>query len=439
MKLDLSLKQTQRLAMTTELRQSIEILQYNNFELIDFLVKESEENPTLELEIPNIEYDYYSANTNKNYYNKSSDDEEDVGFEKFVSEEETLYDYVYEQLISTDLEVDERNIGEYLLGLMDENGYIRGDLYDFSNKYNFPFDKVKKVLNVLQTFYPIGVCSTSISECLIRQAEVKGYSDLVISIIREDLVDLAENRVEFLADKYDKSNKEIQDAFDKIRNLEPKPGKFMSFSSNPTKFIIPDLLLEIKNGEIYLYFNEESFPKVSYNNYYSNLMTESIDKDAEDYLKDKFKNTNWIIKSIQQRRETIFKVATAICNKQKDFLLGKGSLVPMTMNDISVEVDVHESTVSRTVNGKYLQAPDRIYELKDFFKGGIKSDRGEVSVDEIKLFIKTSIETEDKNKPLSDQNITDSLNNLGYKISRRTVAKYRTSMGILSSSKRKRY
>lgn len=437
MKLDLSLKQTQKLAMTTELRQSIEILQYNNFELIDFLVKESEENPTLELEIPNIEYDYHSAGSNKNY--SKSDDEEDLGFEKFVSEEETLYDYVYEQLISTDLKTDERDIGEYLLGLMDENGYIRGDLYEFSNKYNFPFDKVEKVLAILQTFYPIGVCSTSISECLIKQAEVKGYSDLVISIIREDLVDLAENRVEFLAEKYDKSNKEIQKAFDKIRNLEPKPGKFMSFSSNPTKFIIPDLILEIKNGEIYLYFNEESFPKVSYNNYYSNLMTENIDKDAENYLKDKFKSTNWIIRSIQQRRETIFKVATAICNRQKVYLLGEGPLVPMTMKDISEEVDVHESTVSRTVNGKYIQAPDKIYELKDFFKGGIKSDSGEVSVDEIKLFIKTSIETEDKNKPLSDQNITDNLNNLGYEISRRTVAKYRTSMGILSSSKRKRF
>lgn len=439
MKLDLSLKQTQKLAMTTELRQSIEILQYNNFELINYLVKESEENPTIELDLPNIEYDYYSAGSNKNYSKSGDDEETDIGFERFVSEEETLHDYVYEQLISTDLSLEKRKIGEYLLGLMDESGYIKGDLYEFSNKYNFSFEDVEEVLKVLQDFYPVGVCATTLSECLTKQALKKGYDDLVLSIINEDLVDMAENRVSILADKYKKSNKEIQTAFDKIRSLEPRPGRFMSFSSNPTKFIIPDLILEIENNEIFLYFNEDSFPKVSYNRYYKSLMEEKIEKDAREYLKDKFRSTNWIIKSIEQRRETIYKVATAIINKQKDYILGKAPLVPMTMEDISKEVDVHESTVSRTVNGKYIQAPNKIYELKDFFKGGIETDTGKVSVDEIKLFIKTSIETEDKKNPLSDQDITDKLNNLGYQISRRTVAKYRSSMNILSSTKRKRY
>ena len=156
-------------------------------------------------------------------------------------------------------------------------------------------------------------------------------------------------------------------------------------------------------------------------------------------MKEKFKSTNWIIRSIEQRRETILTVATAICEKQKEFLLDKGHLIPMTMKEIANEVDVHESTISRTVNGKYIQTPNKIIELKDFFTGGIETESGEVSVEEIKLFIRTTIETEDKLKPISDQDITNRLNDLGFKISRRTVAKYRDGMGILSSSKRKRY
>ena len=152
MRLDISLQQTQKLAMTTELRQSIEILQYNHFELIDFLMKESEENPTIEVEVGSIEFDYYSGSKASNYKDES-DSEEDIGFEKYVSSQETLYDYMYEQLISIEIEDDERIIGEYLLGLMNENGYIEGDLYEFSNRYEFSFMKVKKVLKILQDYY----------------------------------------------------------------------------------------------------------------------------------------------------------------------------------------------------------------------------------------------------------------------------------------------
>ncbi len=438
MRLDISLQQTQKLAMTTELRQSIEILQYNHFELIDFLMKETEENPTIEVEFGSLEYDFYSGSGSSSYQDRE-DSDEDTSFEKFVSSDETLYDYVYEQLISINLKEDERIIGEYLLGLMDENGYIEGDLYEFSNRYEFSFMKVKKVLKILQNFYPTGICATNLSECLLKQAEEKNLDEVTKSIIREDLVDLAENRVEFLASKYNKSNREIQESFDKIRQLDPRPGQFMNFTDNPVKFIIPDLILEIEGDRLILSFNEESFPKVRQSKFYRDLLKDDIEINAKAFLREKFKSTNWIIKSIEQRRETILKVATAICEKQKDFLLDRGHLNPMTMKEIAKEVDVHESTVSRTVNGKYMQTPNRVIELKDFFKGGIETDGGEVSVEEIKLFIRTTIETEDKTKPVSDQDITNDLNDLGYKISRRTVAKYRDSMGILSSSKRKRY
>lgn len=438
MRLDISLKQTQKLAMTTELRQSIEILQYNHLELLDFLTKATEENPTLEVDVDEYKIDYLS-NNNYSYANGETDEEEDFNYEKFAYNEETLYDYVYEQLIVSNLSSLEMKIGELLLGNMDDNGYIQMDFYKFSNDYKFSFDDVQKVLAVLQNFYPIGICSTNLSECLLKQADYKGFDDVTKSIIKWDLVDLAENRVEFLAGKYSVSNKEIQASFDKIRSLEPKPGKFINKSNNPTKYIIPDIILEVVDEEIVLTLNEESFIRASKNNFYSDLIKSDIDLDAKNYLKDKFKETSWIIKSINQRRETILKVATAICQIQKDYFVHNSYLVPMTMGDVASIVNVHESTISRTCNGKYIQTPNRVIELKEFFSTGMETVDGTVSVEEIKLYIKTAIEAEDKHKPISDQKITDDLNALGYKISRRTVQKYRDSLGILGSSKRKRF
>lgn len=437
MRLDISIQQTQKLTMTTELRQSIEILQYNNFELVEFLMKELEENPTIEVDIDNYEYDFYSVSGAGQVY--TEDKEEELAFEKFISKGETLYDYVYEQLISTNLIEEEMRVGKYLLGMMNESGYIEGDLYELSNKYKFPFNIVQKVLNILQGFYPIGICATSLSECLLRQAEEKAFDSITKSIIKKDLVDMAENRIEFLADKYKVSNKEIQESFDKIRQLNPRPGQFINFTDNPVKFIIPDLILEIEGENLILTFNEESLPKVNQSPFYKDLLKDNIGMEAKAYLREKFQSTNWIIKSINQRRETVLKVAKAICEIQKDFLLDRGHLKPLTMKELAAKVGVHESTVSRTVNGKYLQMPNRVMELKEFFKGAIETDKGEVSIEEIKLFIRTAIETEDKRKPLSDQYITNMLNESGYKISRRTVAKYRDSLGILSSSKRKRF
>lgn len=437
MRLDISLKQTQKLAMTTELRQSIEILQYNQFELIEFLMKESEENPTIDVDVKNIELDFYSNSNKINYNNEDRD--EDTSFEKYIPKEENLYDYVYEQLILTDLNSEERKIGEYLLGMMDENGYIKVDLYEFSNKYKFSFNKIKKVLETMQDFYPTGICSTNLSECLLKQGYEKDFDETTLEIIKRDLVDVAENRIEHLASKYNVSPQDIQASFDNIKSLEPKPGKFMSLDSNPTKYIIPDVLLEIEGDELIIRLNEESLIKVSQNDFYKDLFKENIDDSAKDFLKDKFKNTNWIIKSILQRRDTILKVSKAICENQKDYLINNSHLKPMTMSDIAKELDIHESTVSRTVNGKYIQTPTKIIELKEFFKGGLVKDDEEVSVEEIKLYIKTAIESENKKKPISDQKITDNLNNLGYQISRRTVAKYRDLMGIQSSSKRKRF
>lgn len=435
MKLDVSLKQSQKLVMTTELRQSIEILQFNKQELLEFLSDLALENPTMDLEIKNYSIDDYSYTRPRN----SQDEDEDYSFEKYISQEETLYDYLYEQLLALKLNKTERQIGKLLLENIDDKGYIIIDLYEFSNRYKFSFSSVLKVLNLMKDFLPLGICASSLEECLLKQAQAKGLSKLTQAIINWDLVDLAENRVGLLADRYGVEKEDIQKSFDEIRKLNPKPGSFLSKDPKPTKFISPDVILEVKADKLNLSLNDENNFSIARNQDYLNIFKEDIDLETRTYLKDKFKETNWIIRSLKQRGTTILKVAEALCLIQKDFLLKQGPLKPLTMKELANKLNLHESTISRTCNGKYIQTPSKVMELKEFFTTGLTSDQGLVSANELKLYIKTAIKTEDRNKPLSDQKIADDLNALGYKISRRTVQKYRDEMGILSSTKRKRF
>lgn len=435
MKLDVSLKQSQKLAMTTELRQSIEILQFNIQELQEFLSDLALENPTMDLEIKRNSIEDYSYKKSR----KSQDEDEDYFFEKYISQEETLFDYLYEQLLSLKLNKTERQIGRLLLENIDDKGYIIIDLYEFSNRYKFSFSSVLKVLNLMKDFLPVGICASSLEECLLKQAQAKGLSKLTQALINWNLVDLAENRVGLLADKYGVENEEIQKSFDEIKKLNPKPGSFLNRDPKPTKFIIPDVILEFEGDETKLFLNEENKISIARNQDYLNMFKADVDLETRTYLKDKFKETNWIIRSLRQRGETILKVSGALCHIQKDFLLSKGPLKPLTMKELANKLDLHESTISRTCNGKYIQTPNKVMELKEFFTRGLTSDQGLVSANELKLYIKTAIKTEDKRKPLSDQKITDELNALGYNISRRTVQKYRDEMGILSSTKRKRF
>lgn len=441
MKLDVSLKHLQKLTMTKELRQSIDILQYNYFELLEFLKDELETNPTMDMEMDD---DLLASKGYENSYDYGQfdyDDQEDDrnSFERYAQKSETLYDYVLEQLKTSTVSEDKKRIGELMLGYMDENGYLPIDLIEFSNNYNVSYVDAEAVLGFLQTFEPLGVCSTNLIECLIKQAVAKGYDQMTVNIIKEDLVSIAENRVEFIAKKYQISNREAQEKFDLIKDLDPKPGKFIAYDDNPIKFIVPDLILEIVDGEPEIRFNDDYYPRIYINEYYQRILKSTKDKEVLEYLKEKIKNSNWVIKSIEQRRGTILSVAKAICEIQKGFIVNKEHLLPMTLSDIANRIEMHESTVSRSVNGKFIQTPTGVFELRDFFKSSIESSDSNVSSEEIKSFIKEVIDAEDKKKPLSDQAITDRLEKLGYKISRRTVTKYREALDYPSSTKRKRY
>jgi RNA polymerase sigma-54 factor len=260
-------------------------------------------------------------------------------------------------------------------------------------------------------------------------------------LIEEHLADLANNRLSAVAKDMGISVQDVQDMADVIRTLEPKPGRQFA-SEMTTKYIIPDVIVERVDDDYVVTINENSVPRLSVSSYYKKLLHQAdTDKQLADYLAERVSSATWLIRSIEQRKQTIYNVVTAVVKYQREFF-DKGSkyLKTLTLKDIAEEVGIHESTVSRSINGKYLQCPRGVYEIKYFFSAGVSGSEGEgISSNSIKEFIKEIVENEDPKKPYSDQKMVEIFEEKGIAISRRTVAKYRDEMGILSSSKRKRF
>lgn len=272
----------------------------------------------------------------------------------------------------------------------------------------------------------------------LRQAKIQ---DLKLEeIICNHLSDIAENRLSYISKALNISMEEVNNYIDIIKKFEPKPGR--QFSRGDIRYIIPDVILQKVDNEYVIIINEAASPRLSINQQYRKMLMEA-EKESQisKYLTDKLNSALWLIKSIEQRKQTIYNVVRTIISHQYDFFeKGKRHLVPMTLKQVSEEIGIHESTVSRAVNGKYLQCPSGIYELKYFFSSGVSNNQGSgIASVGVKEIIKELINNEDEYKPLSDQYIMEILNKKGMKISRRTVTKYREEMEIPASFKRKRY
>ncbi len=469
---DLTIEQTQKLSMTPELIQAIQILQFNTQELDSFVQNELLENPILEIgkkeegptdnnsedldkkekeiekereseidlreKIKEAEYDDISY---KQWEYNSSDDDE-YNFEQYVSEEKTLEDYLLMQLQFTKLKGVDVTIGRYIIEALDENGYLTVSAEEISRAFKVDIDRVLDVLDVIQTFEPVGVAARDLRECLIIQLAAKGQlTDEIEYIIVNLLEDLANNRIANIAKVLGLTPKEVQNISDVIKSLEPKPGRRFS-SGESTKYIVPDIFVEKIDGEYIVTTNDSSVPQLMVSSYY-NKLTQQATEDAElnKYLNDRFNSAIWLIKSIEQRKQTIYNVATAVVKYQKDFFdNGEKYLKTLTLKQIADEVGVHESTVSRSINGKYMESPRGVFEMKYFFSSGVSSDNGTgISSNSIKFLIKEIVDGENPKKPYSDQDMVEILSEKGIEISRRTVAKYREGMNILSSSKRRRF
>ena len=451
---ELTIEQTQKLSMTPELIQAIQILQYNNQELNEYIDKELLENPILEseyhkesdteIDIDSLRDQLIQADENVEAYKQweSHSTSDEYSYENFVAFNYTLTEFLIEQLHFSSLKGQDAEIGRYIIENIDDNGYLSMSLEEICRVLDVDLDSCERVLDVIHTFEPSGVGARDLNECLIIQlASLGELTDEIEFIISNRLNDLADNKYALISKDMGISIAEVQGIADLIKTLEPKPGRGFD-SDNSIKYIIPDIYVEETNGEYVVSANDGSTPSLHISSYYNSLTEEAkSDKELSNYLNNRFNSAMWLMKSIEQRKKTIYNVASAIVQFQNDFFAkGERFLKPLTLKQIAENVGVHESTVSRAINGKYMQCPRGVFELKYFFTGGILNEDGSgVSSNSIKSMIKEFVDAEDDKKPLSDSKISEMLHEKGIDISRRTVAKYRDDIGILPSSKRRRF
>ena len=458
---DLTIEQVQKLVMTPELIQAIQILQFNTQELESYVEEQLLVNPVLEQAAPepqevvvetkqkDDEFDWKEYLNNRQYddisyrqwEDRSSEDKENT-YEQYTSSDVTLPEHLMFQLQFAAPKRDCRVVGKYIIESLDENGYMTSSVEEIMEATGATEEKVAKVLDIIHTFDPMGVGAKDLAECLTIQLKQMGQlTETFDRVINEHLEDLANNRLAVIAKDMGISIKEVQDMCDIIRTLEPKPGRSFAAQSD-NRYIVPDVIVERVDDEYVVTINENSSPKLMVSSYYQKLLKEA-DKDdnLNKYLSDRVNSALWLIKSIEQRKQTIYNVVTAVVKHQKDFLdKGNKHMKTLTLKDIAEEVGIHESTVSRSINGKYLQCPRGVFEIKHFFSAGVAGSEGEgISSNSIKEFIKEIVDSEDPKSPCSDQKMVEMLKEKGINISRRTIAKYRDEMHILSSSKRRRY
>ena len=460
MRLDfqLNLEQSQKLIMTPELRQAIKLLQLTTQELRQYIETEMAVNPLLEIELldnttENID-DYRENNEEidwKDFLGKYDDisyRSNIIGtmspkqtFESYTSSKQTLRENLLFQLNLTFFNLENREIGEMIIESIDRNGYLNTSIEEIAEHFGVDTEKAENILKIIQTFEPVGVGSRDLSECLSVQLKMKNMLKCDIqNILSNHLEDVAKNRISKISKELDICKKEVQRICDIIKTLEPKPGRGFRCDEDEIKFITPDLTLQYIDNEYIIVQNDSTFPRLIINKYYKQLLNKSTEENIANFLKEKLNSAMWVIKSIEQRRNTIYNVALSIVKFQKEFFdMGKKHLRPLTLKEVADDIDVHESTVSRATTGKYIQTPRGIFELKFFFSSGVEGNDGGIASTSVKSIIKELIDDEEPKNPLSDQKIADILKEKNIQISRRTVAKYRDELRIPSSSGRRRF
>lgn len=461
----LNMKQAQKLTLTPEMQQSLKILQFSGVELYEYVQIEFESNPVLEAldearedlkietstETSLSQKENGPVDWNEYFRNKSDygsdpqndeyqDSEHEVAFESVTPQKITLQEHLLLQLEVLDISEIDRKIGTFIIESLDDNGYLKSSKFEIASILNVDRDLITKILRIVQGFDPPGVGARSLRECLLIQLKLRGdMTNTLKNIILEDLQDLASNRFAAIAKKHSIALEEVQKIEDLLKTLEPKPGR--GFSSPPVRYIFPDVFVEKINDEYITFLNDTASPRLQINETYQNMLKNLDRKDVSEYLTKKLQIALLLIKNIEQRRTTLDRIVRAIVVCQMDFLeKGVMFLHPLNLKRIAEETDVHESTVSRAINGKFVQTPRGTFDLKYFFSSGVTDIDGEgISSESIKERIREIVGGEKSTKPLSDNRITEILRREGIDISRRTVAKYREEKNIPSSQGRRRY
>jgi RNA polymerase sigma-54 factor len=353
----------------------------------------------------------------------------------------SLQENLLDQVRLSDVTDEQRPIAEMIIGNIDEYGYLKASVEEMGFATNIHPDKIKEVLKIIQTFHPPGVAARDLRECLMLQLEREGRQDTTeYEVVRDFMEALGKRRLPEMARGLGKTVDEIQEAVKRIALLEPRPGR--AFLPDNDQFIVPEVFVSKVGDEYVVSTNSEHIPHLRISNTYKDLMAQADSSpEVRDYIREKIRAGKFLIKSIQQRQQTIMNIAKEIVKRQQEFMeKGVAFLKPLTMVQVAEVVGVHETTVSRAVSGKYIQTPQGVFEMKFFFTSGIQTANGEnLSNTSVKDMIEDLFAAEDPHKPLSDQEVVKILSDKGIVIARRTVAKYRAELNILPSNLRKVY
>ncbi|HEX9868051.1 MAG TPA: RNA polymerase factor sigma-54 [Candidatus Tectomicrobia bacterium] len=474
----LSLRQTQKLVMTAMLQQAIKLLPMARLELVQVIHQELMENPMLEEvalaedgETPAEEEDaqppaeasetltdgkeLYDINWQEHFPEDwewkglpSEEYEERFSYENAMRAPTTLSEHLLAQLLMATTDDLERRVGAFLIGNIDDDGYLRGELDEAMTETQTDRATVERVLALIQTFDPAGVGARDLCECLLIQIRLLGLEgSLLETIVMEYLPKLEARGTMHLTDVAKELTKtlhlsqdELAMALRLLKQLDPKPG--LEFSSETAEAIVPDVIV-VKVGQDYqIFLNDEGIPRLRISATYRRMQREGqlSQPEAKHYLEDKLRSAVWLIRSIEQRRQTLYKVANSLVKFQRDFFdHGLAHLKPLVLKDVAEDIGMHESTVSRVTTNKYMYTEQGIFELKYFFHSGIESYGGEtMSSLTVKDRIKKLVAAEDPAKPLTDQQLVEALAAENVKIARRTVTKYRRELKLPPANRRRR-
>ena len=363
-----------------------------------------------------------------------------------------LVERLQEQLVLGGLSIELREIGEYIIGNLDDRGYLCCSVEEIAGDLDVEVEAVEQVLRIIQTFEPPGIAARDLRESLMIQLMLSDLplAELALEIVRDHMEDLTKRRLTRITRALGISNDLLKEGLEVIENLQPYPGSSSSSDYNglltldtEVSYVTPDLIVEQEGEEWVVALADGTLPALRINPQYADLLKESKPKKGPDevktYVSKKLNDAKWLINAIQQRRMTMLKVANYLVRAQMDFFKhGSSHLRPMVLQDVADAVEMHVSTISRVSNGKYMQTPHGVFELKYFFDSRVSTDDGEdVSARSVKDKIARMVADEDKAKPLSDQEIADRLGRDGLKIARRTIAKYRDQLNIPSQRYRK--
>ncbi len=471
----LELKLAQKLVMTPQLQQAIKLLQLSRLEMSQLIQQEMLENPVLEelihddereeldprgreeealqageaedapeapeIDVFDMKWDSYIDDDAPAETGSFQDaPEESLSYEHTLSTAPTLADHLLWQLNLSSVDVLTRSLGEVIIGNIDDDGYLRDiTVEDIFRQTGVAVENVEKALNAVQELDPPGVGARTLQECLLIQVRQLGLAGTIVEDILTGHMDaLEKKRYPSIARSLRVPVNDVIAAAAAIESLEPKPGR--PFNASEVQYIIPDVYVVKKGGEYVILLNDEGMPKLRISPFYKKVMRGGGDEATKEYIESKIRSARWLLKSIEQRNRTVYRVAESIVKRQKEFLdKGVGYIKPMILRDVAEDIEMHESTISRVTTNKFMHTPQGIFELKYFFASGITCADGEdLSSITVRRLIETTIKEEDPRRPLNDRVIVDMLKEKNIHIARRTVAKYRCEMKIPPANMRKK-